>query len=267
LIPNHYLLEVLLDGSHIDQTLLINSLREWSDDKKLYVLIDHEEFNKDLIAVLEESIRSDYSSEGRLNLDRIRDNFLPIYWINISYALSIYIVNALSNEISYESLSRSISNLMQELFIGLSRYLLGDLYFSFVDNNIRKLIKEMLKEQTHYLMPIGNYEGALWLLCKLYYNSIISPRDLIKLSFIGNDVNRQIAFVSVHGYRGSLQYFPTSPLSEIYDSDWYEVIVPQFLSYFILKESRNLKIIKDSQIKQIGLRLSDYTQVHGVQIG
>ncbi len=89
----------------------------------------------------------------------------------------------------------------------------------------------------------------------------------MKLSFIGNDVNRQIAFVSVHRYRGSLQYFPTSPLSEIYDSDWYEVIVPQFLSHFIVKESRNLKIIKDTQIKQIGLRLTDYTQVDGIQIG
>ncbi|MGH9963821.1 MAG: hypothetical protein ACRD5E_03195 [Nitrososphaeraceae archaeon] len=116
LIPNHYLLEVLLDGSYTDQTLLINSLRGWSHDKKLYVLINHEEFDKDLIAVLEESIRSEYSSEGRLNLDLIKDNFLPVYWINISYALSIYVVNALSNRISYESLSRSISNLMQELF-------------------------------------------------------------------------------------------------------------------------------------------------------
>jgi hypothetical protein len=267
LIPNHYVLEVLLDGSHTDQTLLINSLRGWSDDKKLYVLINHEEFDKDLIAVLEESIQSEYSREGRLNLDRIKDNFLPIYWINISYVLSIYVMNALSNGISYESLSRSISNLVQELFIGLSRYLLGDLYFSFVDNNKRKLIKEMLKEQTHYLMPIGNYEGGLWLLCKLYYDSIISPHDLIKLSFIGNDVNRQIAFVSVHRYRGALQYFPTSPLNEIYDSDWYEVIVPQFLSYFILKESRRLKIINETLIKPIGLRLRDYTQVHGVQIG
>ncbi|HZA70783.1 MAG TPA: hypothetical protein VE548_13895 [Nitrososphaeraceae archaeon] len=122
--------------------MLISSLRGWSDDKKLYVLINHEKFDKDLIAVLEESIQSEYSTEDRLNLDRLRDNFLPVYWINISYVLSRYIVSAFSNGISYESLSRSVSNLLQELSTGLSRYLLGDLYFSFVDNNKRKLIKE-----------------------------------------------------------------------------------------------------------------------------
>jgi hypothetical protein len=260
LIPTHYILEVLISGTHVDETLLIDKLRMWPRDKKLYVLLNHETFDKGLIAVLEEYLRSDHSNEGRSNLNRIKENFLPIFWLNISYALSIYVVKAISNGVTYEWLIKSISNLMQALFNCLSKYLF-DLNFYFVENNKRREVKKMLREHYDYLMPRGQYGGEFWFLCKLYYDSFISPHELVKFSFTGNKVDRQVAYVDKRKYQSSMQYLPAWPPREIMDSDWYEVIVPQFLSYHIYTESRNLSILDEVLMNPIGLDMKDYDEV------
>jgi hypothetical protein len=54
LIPTHYILDVLINGTHIDETSIIDQLRMWARDQKLYVIVNHETFDKNLIAVLEE---------------------------------------------------------------------------------------------------------------------------------------------------------------------------------------------------------------------
>jgi TIR domain len=266
LIPDHYILEIPVKDFQIELTLLIDNLTGWSSDQMLYAQIDHETFDTHLTAVLKEPLETEYSSRNRSDLDIIRANFLPKFWINVSYVLSKYITSAISNGIPYESLSRSISNLIQELFFRLSTYLFGTLLFSIINNDKRKKIKKCLNEHVHYLMPKGNYEGALWFLCKLYYDSSISPYDLIKLSFVSDHIYHQSAYVSGHTYDDALKYMPTSPSSEIHDSDWYEIIVPQFLSGIIIRESRELKIIDEAQINTIGLELKNYSNVYGARI-
>jgi hypothetical protein len=121
----------------------------------------------------------------------------------------------------------------------------------------------MLKEHYDYFFPKGNYGGEFWFLCKLYYDSNVSPSELVKFSFTGNNINRQVAYVDKQSYRGSMQYLPAWPPSEIMDSDWYEVIVPQFLSSTIIHESRKLNILDETLMNSIGFGLKDYAEVDG----
>ena len=106
----------------------------------------------------------------------------------------------------------------------------------------------------------------LWFLCKLFYDESITPYNLIKLSFVSDHIDHQSAYVNSNTYDDALKYMPTSPSNEVLDTDWYEIIVPQFLSGNIIRKSRELKIIDEVQINSIGFELKNYGKVYGTRI-
>lgn len=93
LIPDHYVIEIPFDRDfHIDISRLVDNLRAYSErDGKLYPLIDHERFDKQIITAFEELANEDNTTESRQKLDLFRRNILPLFWTNTSFILSKYI--------------------------------------------------------------------------------------------------------------------------------------------------------------------------------
>ena len=84
----------------------------------------------------------------------------------------------------------------------------------------------------------------------------------MELTFLGNKVRTQNVRVSKYNYKGLKTYPPPAfPLSEIFDSDWYQIIIPQFLSYEIFRITRDFKSISQNDLEEIGLSIGDYNKL------
>jgi hypothetical protein len=58
LIPDHHMIDVPLNSDFlVDQSRLIDNLRESSGEKKIYVLIKHKDFDKSILDAFKESVR------------------------------------------------------------------------------------------------------------------------------------------------------------------------------------------------------------------
>ena len=58
-----------------------------------------------------------------------------------------------------------------------------------------------------------------------------------------------------------MSYIPAYPANEIFESDWYEIIIPQFISDEIFRKSRELETFNNNELKEIGLSINDYTKL------
>ena len=130
-----------------------------------------------------------------------------------------------------------------------------------MSSNKSKQIKERMRHSSKYALHVGQRNGYLHFLCHLYYSNNVTPSDLIKFQFIGRDVKNQSAFVSKYKYESTKQYLPILPANEIMDSDWYEIIIPQFLAYELTYPSINLHRLNQNNLNEIGLDLLDYSKL------
>jgi hypothetical protein len=66
LIPNYKIIEIPFDNHYrLDEVQLISNLKDCSiDEQKLYTLINHSEFDKDIIKVFQESAKHESYKDG-----------------------------------------------------------------------------------------------------------------------------------------------------------------------------------------------------------
>jgi hypothetical protein len=131
----------------------------------------------------------------------------------------------------------------------------------FLTTKIKDLRKKL--ESKNYVFPKGKFEGYAYFISKLYYNNI-NPRELIRFKFYGPQVKSQGAYVAAYRYKSTMSFLPAYPANEIYESDWYEIMIPQFLSDEIISKSRELQTFNDNELKEIGLSINDYTKLTGI---
>jgi hypothetical protein len=275
LIPTYYCLEIPFnDELNIDNPQLINNLKQaYESKRKLYPLINHEKIDAESVAVLREALKLDHSGfhsypqeiiEDNSKIENIIANVLPLFWLNISFVLSKYI-QSLSKGTNLEVIATSISKLFREFFHSLFLHVFTEISLSYIPKRKNGAIKKMILESSNYVFPKGTLDVYFYFICNLYYNNRVTPRELIELTFVGDKVKRQRGRVSRDNYKDLLHYpQPAFPLSEIFDSDWYEIIVPQFLSSEIMYHTRRLHTLKDVDLKEIGLHLRDYSKSYYV---
>jgi hypothetical protein len=173
-----------------------------------------------------------------------------------------FVLLTISNDEDYTVISESIHNLTQELFYSLRIRVFDKVSLSILDNNKNKKIKMMLQKYKRFLFRLGGYDGYSNFMCHLYFNGYITPNKLVKFSFLGPNIKYQSGYLDINKYRDTVRYLPAVPRLEISKSDWYTIIVPQFLSYEIISKTRELKPFKNNDINEIGLRIEDYQTVN-----
>jgi hypothetical protein len=269
LIPRHHIVDVPLnDNFLVDQSRLIDNLKELARRRNFYILIKHEGFDKSIKDVFEEAVQELWNQDkvDLRKLDILVKNRLPIFWSNTCFVLSRLVTIALSKRMDYTIIADMIHNLIQDLFRSLSSCFFDDVSLSVVNNKKNKKMKQLLIEYSNYVKPRmgldGGFDGGMYFLCHLYFNDYISPGELVKLTFLGPNIKWQTAFVDGNKYRSLHElYLPASPASEIPDPDWYRIIVPQFLCYEIMAKTRALESFKSRDMDSIGLRLEQYQTV------
>lgn len=97
LIPDHQLIKIPFDSDfYISISRLVDNLRAYSERAaKLYPLIDHERFDKQIVIVFEELVRENKSTKNEHELAlfrKISTHLMDKYFIRISKIYSfIYI--------------------------------------------------------------------------------------------------------------------------------------------------------------------------------
>ncbi|MGB6593002.1 MAG: hypothetical protein WBE68_16005 [Candidatus Nitrosopolaris sp.] len=184
-----------------------------------------------MIRTFEESVSLEHDNEAARELELFKNNFLPLFWSNTCFVLSKFVLLTISNDNDYTVISESIHNLMQELFYSLSIRLFDKVSLSILGNNKNKKIKMMLQKYKRFLFPVRGYDGYTNFMCHLYFNDYITPNELVKFSFLGANIKYQSGSLDINKYQDTVRYLPAVPRLEISKSDWYKIIVPQFLSY------------------------------------
>ena len=266
LINSYELIEIPFnDNFNIDFTQFINNLKNLSDaTKNIFILTDHKKVDKEIVETFIESSKLEDSSDIIQNINVLRDNFLSVFWLNTSFILSEYIRQCNLKRISYETIGKSIYNIFQELLHRLFLYCFDKISLTIPLNNKNKRIKEKIIDSKNYVFSKGKFEGYTYFISKLYYNSNINPRELIRFKFYGPRVKSQGAYVAAYRYKSTMSYLPAYPTNEIFESDWYEIIIPQFISDEILRKSRELETFNNNELKDIGLCVNDYTKLTGI---
>jgi hypothetical protein len=265
LIKSYELIEIPLDDNfNIDITQLINNLKNLSEEiRNIFTLIDHKDMDKEIVETFIESSKLENSSDIIKNIDILRNNFLPVFWLNTSFILSEYIRQYNLKKNSYETIGKSIYNIFQELLHRLFLDCFDKISLTIALNNKNKKIKEKIIDSRNYVFPKGKFEGYAYYISKLYYN-IINPGELIRFKFYGPRVKSQGAYVAAYRYRSTMSYLPAYPANEIFSTDWYEIIIPQFISDEIIRKSRKLETFNNNELKEIGLGITDYTKLTGI---
>ena len=177
------------DNLNIDLTQFINNLKNLSDEtENIFTLINHKNVDKEIVETFIESSKLEDSSDIIKNIDILRDNFLPVFWLNTSFILSEYIRQCNLKKISYETIGKSIYNIFQELLHRLFLDCFDKISLTIALNNKNKRIKEKIKDSRNYVFPKGKFEGYAYFISKLYYNRNINPGELIRFKFYGPSV-------------------------------------------------------------------------------
>src|SRR5437870_2067352 len=123
LIPDHHIIDLPLNNDFlVDEPRLIDNLRESSGQKKIYVLIEHKEFDKSIIDAFKESVRepSNQDKESLRELDILMKNLLPLFWSNTCLAMTKIVLLTISKRKHYTMIAAMIHNLIRDLFYSLS---------------------------------------------------------------------------------------------------------------------------------------------------
>lgn len=270
LISEYEIIEIPIDQRfNIDIPELITNLRHYSKKKgSLYALIDHEKFDRYIISAFEESkievtSLKDSFPEQVNQLNIIRENLLPLFWMNISFALSKYIQEALLNNASYDYVAQSIYNIFQELIHKLILHMFDKVCLTIAPSKKNSEIKRRIEESSAFVFPKGRWPVSFHFISHLYYNGRVSPGSLMELTFLGNKVNAQKIRIEEDHYKGLKAYPPPMfPANEIFDSDWYQIIVPQFLSFEIMRATTHFHSMSQNDLDNIGLRIWDYDELY-----
>ena len=180
LIPDHHLKGIPFDRDfHISISQLVDNLRAYSEKAaKLYPLIDHERFDKQIVIVFEELVRENKITKNEHELALFRKNILPILWTNISFVLEKYIHSFISKRQNYSSVAKSIHNLFQELFHALFQH--------FVTSNTSSEVKNILEKSAKYSHNNDSQDPYLCFQYDVYYDSSITHDNLVKFNFLSS---------------------------------------------------------------------------------
>lgn len=274
LIPEYHCLEIPFNNQfHIDIPQLISNLKySFESQRKIYPVINHEKIDREINTILKESLSIDHSGfesnpqeiiEDERKLENVMTNFLPLYWLNISFVLSIYI-QSLQRKTSLEIVATSIYNLFRELFYRLFLYFFDEVSLSYSTNKGDSGMKKLILESRDFVFPRGSgLPIYFYFICNLYYNNRVTPNRLVELNFVGEKVRPQKGRVRSDNYKNLMHNpQPAIPLYEVFDSDWYEIIVPQFLSGEIMRPTRELHTFTQADLDQIGLHISRYSKLY-----
>lgn len=164
LIPRHHIVDVPFnDNFLVDQSKLIDNLKELAGRKKFYILIKHEEFDESITEVFEEAVRKYWNEdkESLKKLDILIKNLLPIFWSNTCFVLSRLVTVTLSKRKDYTLVSDMIHNLIRHLSYSLSVRFFDEVSLSIPNNNNKnKKIKQLLNEYSNYVSPRMGPDGG-----------------------------------------------------------------------------------------------------------